>query len=300
VNGELRPKSAIALTRSRLLDFILLGKPELTLLSVITAVGSAYLATPGTGYGVLFHVFAGTLMIGSACGMLNEYMERRHDALMKRTERRPIPAGRVTPAEALLSGNVLAAAGLLYLAAFTTAEAAILAALTLCTYLFLYTPLKRRTPFATIIGGIPGGIPPLIGWAAVRGSLSMEAWSIFFILFFWQMPHFLSLAWMYRRDYEKAGFKMLTVVDPSGVIARRQILIYSAALVPAALMPTLVGLTGIVYFVGALLLSTAFFLVALRLVSGMTNTAARSLFFASLIFLPVIFFLLMIDRIPRG
>jgi protoheme IX farnesyltransferase len=114
------------------------------------------------------------------------------------------------------------------------------------------------------------------------------------------MPHFLSLAWMYRRDYEKAGFKMLTVVDPSGVIARRQILIYSAALVPAALMPTLVGLTGIVYFVGALLLSTAFFLVALRLVSGMTNTAARSLFFASLIFLPVIFFLLMIDRIPRG
>jgi heme o synthase len=292
----MRHDNSIALRRSNILsDYVSLMKPELTLLSVFTAVGSAYLASHGsTHYSLLIHTFFGTILIGSAAGVLNQYSERQCDALMKRTEHRPLPSGRIQPIEALVLGIFLGLAGLVYLALCTNWVAFTLALVTLVIYLGVYTPLKRKTPFATIVGGIPGALPPLIGWAVAQGGVSLEAWSLFFILFFWQMPHFLSLAWIYRNDYARAGYKLLTVCDPSCAVTSRQILVYSLALIPAALMPLLVGLTALPYFIGALILSLGFLAFAIRLYLVRTNIAARKLFQASLLFLPVLFFLMML------
>jgi heme o synthase len=280
---------------SRISDYFMLMKPELTLLSVSTAVGSAYIALHGsTQYVLLVHTLIGTILIGGAAGVLNQYIERRYDAMMKRTEQRPLPAGRVQPAEALIFGIVLGVAGLSYLAILTNVVAVTLSMLTLVSYLVIYTPLKRKTPFATIVGGIPGALPPLIGWTIVRGSVSMEAWALFFILFFWQMPHFLSLAWMYRNDYARASYRLLTVLDTTGRITGRQILVYSIALIPASLMPMVVGLAGMFYFFSMVILSFGFLGVAIYFYRVRTNAAARKLFYSSLLFLPAIFFLIMI------
>jgi len=279
------------------MDFVSLTKPELTLLSVGTAVVSAYLARPATTSAmVLLHVLVGTSLIGGACGVLNQYMERSYDALMKRTERRPVPSGRVAPRDALLFGVALAILGILYLELFTSREATLLGSLTIVTYLGIYTPLKRRSPFATIVGGIPGALPPLIGWAASYHSLSRESWTLFFILFFWQMPHFLSLAWLYRRDYARAGYRMLTAIDEKGIVTSRQIVVYAVALLAASLAPTLVGLAGTLYFYCALLASGLFAVVAVSFFLKRTNAVARRLFYASLLYLPTIFLLLMIDH----
>jgi len=270
-------------------------KPELTLLSVLTAVGSTFLAMRGTvHYQFLIHTLIGTTLVGGAAGVLNQYIERHYDALMKRTEHRPLPAGNIQPNSALLFGLILAASGIMYLFLASTFAAGVLAVLTLGIYLGVYTPMKRRTPFATVVGGIPGAIPPLIGWAVVRGNLSMEAWSLFFILFFWQMPHFLSLAWMYRKDYARAGYKLLVVLDATGDITSRQILIYCCALVPASLLPTLIGLTGYVYFTGALILSISFLVTGVVFIREQSSSAARRVFYFSLIFLSFLFLLLIL------
>ena len=170
----------------------------------------------------------------------------------------------------------------------------IIAAISLLSYLFIYTPLKRKTPFAVVVGGIPGALPPLIGWAAVGGSLSTEAWSLFYILFFWQIPHFLSLAWMFKDEYLQAGYKVLTTIDVTGKAASRQILIYCSVLLPASVLPTVIGLKGFTYFCGALLLSIGYLLPAIQLYRKRSLTAARRLFFFSLVFLPSLFFLLMV------
>ena len=273
----------------------MLMKPELTLLSVSTAVGSAFIALHGSRqYILLVHTLIGTILIGGAAGVLNQYIERRYDAMMKRTEQRPLPAGRIQPAEALIFGIVLGIAGLSYLAILTNWAAVTLSMLTLVSYLVIYTPLKRKTPFATIVGGIPGALPPLIGWTVVRGNVSMEAWALFFILFFWQMPHFLSLAWMFRNDYARASYRLLTVLDTTGIITGRQILVYSIALIPASLMPMVVGLAGMFYFFSMLILSFGFLVVAINFYRVRTNAAARKLFYSSLLFLPALFFLIMI------
>jgi protoheme IX farnesyltransferase len=286
------------MSRVKLLDYIALAKPELTLLSVTTALGAAYLAAGDpVPYWLLFHVFVGTILVGAGAGALNQYAERQYDAMMHRTVNRPLPSGHLEPTEALALGSVAAIGGVVYLSAFTNVLAGFLAVVTLVTYLLLYTPLKRMTPFATVIGGVPGALPPMIGWAAVAGGLTMGAWALFFILFFWQMPHFHSLAWMYRKDYARAGYRLLTVVDPSGLVASRQILIYSAALVPAALMPTMVGTLGITYFLGAFLLSVGFLVLAIRLYRNRTNGNARMLFLASLVYLSVLIGLMIFDRL---
>jgi protoheme IX farnesyltransferase len=292
----MQTKESIALSKSTIwVDYIRLMKPELTLLSVMTAMGSAYLALRGSANHVaLIHTFFGTILIGGAAGVLNQYIERNYDALMKRTERRPLPSGRVRPIDALVFGTVLAASGILYLSLAANYVAGTLAVLTLVLYLFVYTPLKRKTPFATVIGALPGAFPPLIGWAVVRGSVSMEAWSLFFILFFWQMPHFLSLAWLYRKDYACAGYQVMTVLDPTGSVTGRQIVVYSIALIPASLMPSLVGLTGLMYAAGAFVLSTVFLTMAIWLYREKTQQAARRLFLTSLVFLSFLFPLLMI------
>jgi protoheme IX farnesyltransferase len=213
---------------------------------------------------------------------------------MKRTERRPLPAGHIRPNSAFLFGIILALSGILYLSLTANIVAGTLAILTLLIYLFLYTPLKRQTPFATVIGGVPGALPPLIGWAVVRGTVSIEAWSLFFILFFWQMPHFLSLAWMYRKDYARAGYQLLVVSDPTGDITSRQILIYCCALVPASLMPTVIGFAGYSYFVGAFLLSISFLTTGFLFLRKHSAIAAQRVFYFSLIFLSLLFALLML------
>lgn len=297
LNSE-TPQGASASSRSRAFDYLVLTKPELTLMSVFTAVGSAFLApSEFVPYGTIAAVFAGTAFVGGACGVLNQYIERGYDAQMKRTDRRPLPSKRTSPREALILGIVLAVTGAAILFVGTSVLAAGLALGTLATYLFLYTPLKRRTPFATILGGIPGALPPLIGWTAVTGTLSMGAWALFFILFFWQMPHFLALGWMYRADYARAGFRLLSVVDGSGSVTSRQAMIYAIALLPASVMPTLVGLCGMWYFVGAAFSSLLFLFFAFHFYRLRTNQSARHLFFASLAYLPTVFFLLLLDRL---
>jgi protoheme IX farnesyltransferase len=288
---------ALTVTRSRTADYVALAKPELTLLAVLTSVGGAYLAgRDSIPYLAMVYSLLGTTLVGAGAGALNQYIERNSDALMRRTENRPLPSGRVQPREALLFGISVSVLGVLQLGFLTHPLAGCLAAVTLVTYLFLYTPLKRITPFATVVGGLPGALPPLIGWAAVAGDLPIGAWSLFFILFFWQMPHFLSLAWMYRKDYARAGYKMLTVVDPTGQAAARQILIYNLALIPAALAPTLLRILGPLYPVGALVLSLGFLVQAVRLYRERTNVNARKLFYGSLVYLSVLIGLMILDR----
>ncbi len=292
----------------RVLDYIELMKPELTGLSVLTALCGFYLASAGHFSGWLFfHTALGTLLIGGGAGALNQYIERAYDALMKRTERRPLPAGRLRPSDALVFGLTISAAGMLELALFTNLLTGFLGALTWTTYLFLYTPLKRITPLSTIIGGIPGAIPPMMGWTAVRNDVTLEAWILFAILFCWQMPHFFSLAWMYRKDYARAGFKILTVMDQSGRRTSRQILSYLIALIPSSLAPAYFGFTGLVSAFGALCLGVAFLLVGImflrlsggtgREVIGRFNLYARRIFFASLVYLPALMLLFTLDKI---
>ncbi|RPI04295.1 MAG: protoheme IX farnesyltransferase [Ignavibacteriae bacterium] len=276
-------------------DYIVLMKPELTLLSVSTAVGSAYIALQGSAhYVLLVHTLIGTILIGGTAGTLNQYFERRYDAMMKRTERRPLPAGRIQPVDALIFAVVIGIAGVTYLALLTNWVAVTLSIITLVSYLALYTPLKRVTPFATVVGGIPGALPPLIGWAVVQGKLPLEAWSLFLILFFWQMPHFLSLAWMFRNDYARAGFRLLTVLDADGTATRLQILVYALALIPASLMPVFVGMTNTTYLICALFLNLGFLSAAIYFYRARTNAAAHTLFYTSICFLPALFLLLMV------
>ncbi len=292
-------EGSLAYAPSRALDFLALGKPELTLLSVLTAVGAAYLARPAdASYLPLLWTFVGTLLVGWGAGTLNMLLERDYDAVMNRTKYRPLPAGRVTAAEAAAFGLLCSAAGITVLGLLTTPLAMLLAVLTLVTYLMLYTPLKRLTPFATIVGGIPGALPPVIGWAAMRGTIGPEGWGLFAILFFWQMPHFLSLAWIYRNDYERAGYRLLSVVDRSGTVVRRQILIYTAALVPASVLPSYLGICGTIYFAGAFVLSITMLIITIRTMFPLSGGSARRLFFVSLAYLPLLIGLMIIDRIP--
>ncbi len=287
----------VTLHRPAVLDYVALAKPELTLLSVVSALGGAYLAAGAViPLGTLIHLLLGTLMVGGGAGALNQYAERGLDVKMRRTESRPLPSGRVSPRRALVFGSGLATAGVLELLLFTTMPAAFLAVVTLVTYLFLYTPLKRISPFATVVGGIPGALPPMIGWSAVTGTLSIGAWSLFFILFFWQMPHFLSLGWMYRKDYARAEYKLLTVVDETGVTVGRQILVYSIALLPAVVVPSMVKMVGVFYLIGALAFSFGFLVLAVRFVQDRTNANARMLFYGSLIYLSGLLALMMVDR----
>jgi protoheme IX farnesyltransferase len=226
---------------------------------------------------------------------------------MKRTERRPLPSGRLFPEEALFFGIALALAGLAELTLFINGLTGFLGALTFCTYIFLYTPLKRVTPFSTIVGAVPGALPPMIGWAAARNAISIESWALFGILFCWQIPHFLSLAWMYKKDYARAGFRMLTVDDDNGKKTSRQILIFAVILIPATLVSSYLGLTGLAYTVAALMLGGIFlsigilFLRSAHLASETqqhhVNIYARRMFFASLLYLPLLMFVMSMDKI---
>lgn len=298
-------QGALTLDRGRLLDYVSLAKPELTFLSVLTALAGFLLASGGAAKPLsaqlLLHTLAGTALVGGGAGALNQFIERRYDRLMKRTEQRPLPSGRLAPFEALLFGCGIAIAGIAELAFFVNPLTSFLAEATLVSYLFLYTPLKRITPHATLVGAVPGAIPPLMGWAAARNTIDGDGLLLFGILFFWQMPHFLSLAWMYRRDYSRAGYRLLSVIDLQGTQTCRHILVHSLALVLMTIIPWLSGMFGIVYLTGAVLLGGGFLAAGSQLQRSHSNMAARRLFAASLVYLPALMFVMVFDRLlPYG
>jgi len=286
-----------ALSRSKLLDFWELTKPRITLVIGLTTLVGFFLGSRGALDGArLAHTLIGTALTAAGASALNMVLERELDAKMRRTRNRPLPAGRLQFGEALIFGIVLAASGVLYLTLATNRLAGLLAALTLSAYLFAYTPLKRHTSLCTVIGAVPGALPVAGGWAAARGTLEVDAWLLFAIVFFWQLPHFLALAWMYREDYTRGGFPMLPTLDPDGESTVRQIVLNTLALLPVSLAPTMIGLAGSFYFFGALVLGLAFLGLSLYFTAVRTNLAARRFYLASVIYLPALLTLLLADR----
>lgn len=283
---------------ARLSDYWTLTKPEVNFLVIISALVGFYLGWQGPmNFLRLFETLLGTLLVASGTGTLNQYMERNSDRAMRRTAQRPLPSGRMNPASALWFGLLIAAAGGLLLWFTVNPLASILALTTLATYLLFYTPLKRRTPLCTLVGAFPGAMPPLIGWAAARGSLSLEAWILYAILFVWQFPHFLAIAWMYREDYSRAGLQMLPARDVEGRFTGREILAFTIALLPLSLVPAFLGQVGVVYLIGALALGVVFLACGARLARYRTKALARRMVLASVVYLPIVFALMMVNKI---
>jgi protoheme IX farnesyltransferase len=281
-------------------DYWALTKPEINFLIAIATFAGFYLGCPaqlqGFPFVLLIQTLLGTLLVASGAGALNQYLERRFDAQMRRTRRRPLVAGRLEPSSALRFGVLLSFAGVMYLAAAVNALASLLAFVTLGSYLALYTPLKRRTPLCTVVGALPGAMPPLIGWAAASGKLGLQAWVLYAMLFLWQFPHFMAIAWMYREDYSRAGYLVLPRGKQSGRFMSWQALVASLALIPVSLSPTVIGGASLSYFVGACMLSSGFFYYCARLAFQRSNVAARRVLMASITFLPLAFFLIVLDR----
>ncbi|HXR06794.1 MAG TPA: heme o synthase [Candidatus Acidoferrum sp.] len=274
-----------------------LFKMRLTILVLLTTFVGFYAGWRGPmPGGLLFHTMLGTALLAAGASALNQLLEREYDAKMRRTQDRPLPSGRVTPEAALLIGGVCAGTGLIYLALTVNHLTALLGALTLVTYLLVYTPLKRVTTLNTAVGAIPGALPPLMGWTAARGEITGEGWSLFAILFFWQLPHFLAIAWMYREDYARGGFVMLPVVDPAGARTGRQALSHTLGLLPVSLCPFLFGLAGPVYLAGALALGAGFLWCAWGFARRISLAGARRLFYASILYLPLLLLLIVINK----
>jgi protoheme IX farnesyltransferase len=283
--------------RTRASDYVALAKPRLNGLVVASAVAGYAMAGGDTSDVVrLSCTVAGTGLVAGGASAFNQFLERDSDGLMRRTRLRPLPDGRLQSSEALAFATALTTVGLATLAIGVNALSAAVALATLVSYALIYTPMKRRTSFATVVGAIPGALPPVIGWAAGRDSLSQGAWVLFGIVFLWQLPHFLAIAWIYREDYARAGLPMLPVIEPDGRSTARQAVAYSAALLPLAMAPTLLGMTGQVYFVGAFALSTALLALAVRFARSRSTSAARQLFYGSILYLPLLWILMIADR----
>jgi heme o synthase len=281
----------------RLASYLDLTKPRITMLVTATAAAGFCLgSSSGIDYIRFFNAALGIALLSSGMAALNQYIERDLDRLMRRTETRPLPTGKLQPRQALRFGIGLSVIATLYLAIFVNPLSAALGVLTFAAYLFAYTPLKTRTTLSTIIGAFPGAMPPFIGWVAANGQITIEAWVLFAILFLWQFPHFLAIAWMYRDDYARAGIKMLPVVEPDGRITGQQIIAYTLLLVPVSLMPTLLRLAGAVYFYGALALGLWFLYYSVRAARQRTTWQARKLLLASVLYLPVLFALMVLNR----
>jgi protoheme IX farnesyltransferase len=290
--------SSPAVAFPRASDFFALTKPRIVLLVVLTAAVGFYMAAPvGVGALLFVHTVVGTALVAAASSALNQVVESDSDALMWRTAGRPIPAGRLGWQTGVAFAALLGTGGTVYLLHFVNPLTAALAGLTLGSYVLLYTPLKRRTTLNTLIGAIPGALPILGGWTAGANGISLPAWSLFGILFLWQLPHFLALAWLYRDDYTRAGLRMLSVGDDDGHRTFRQAVLYAAALIPMSLVPTLLGLTGPVYFVGAVLLGVWYSGTSLWAGYRRSTTAARRLFLVSIAYLPAILGLLALDKV---
>jgi len=295
--------------RTRLADLAVLTKVRITAMVAVTAwLGFAIgeqaavdaMVLPNTGGGsqlALFGAMIGAALSCMGASALNQVYERDTDAMMHRTKDRPLPSGRVTPLQGGLLGALLAAAGVGAIAITSNALAAGLAAFTVLSYVMVYTPMKRVTSTSTIIGAGPGALPPIIGYAAAAGALGIEAVAIFAIMFLWQLPHFLAIAWLYREDYARAGFPMLPVLDPTGGSTFRQMLLTCMALLPLGLLPTIIGMCGVAYFIVAFIAGAAFLACGVLLMIHRTSKYARIMFFASLIYLPLILAMMVIDRV---
>jgi len=279
-------------------DYWTLTKPEVNFLVVVSTLVGFYLGSPGRlDWLLLVHTLLGTLLVASGTATLNQFMEREADSRMRRTAMRPLPAGRLSPSKAFWFGMMLSAAGGIYLWRLVNGLASALAVFTLATYLLVYTPLKRKTPLCTLVGAFPGAVPPLIGWAAARGGLNGEAWVLYGILFLWQFPHFLAIAWMYREDYARAGLLMLPPDDREGRSTTLRILVYSSALLPVSLAPVLMGQVGLIYFFGAIILGLGLLGYGARLAVTRSKALARRVVLASVVYLPLVFALMMFDKI---
>jgi len=277
-----------------------LVKARLTLLVVLTTSVGFYLGSSSpVDFGLLLHATWGTALLASGAAVLNQLLEREWDARMRRTADRPLPSGRVTPSTALAVGAALSVGGMGWLLVAVNPVTALLGALTLVTYLFCYTPLKRRTVLNTVVGAIPGALPPLMGWTAATQSLSAPGWALFGILFFWQLPHFMAIAWLYRDDYAGAGYRMLSGTDPDGRRTAASAVRNTFALMLVSWFPYLFGLAGRWYLAGALVMGMGFLATAVLFARRRTPRAARTLFFASILYLPLLLVLLVVDKPSR-
>jgi protoheme IX farnesyltransferase len=289
--------NAGAAVRMRPLAYASLTKPDVTFLVILTTVAGFYMASQGPlNWHVLLQTLVGTVMIAAGTSALNHYIERSLDAKMRRTINRPLPQGTLRPIEALIFGVLLVICGAGYLAWRVNFLSSAVAAATSISYLCIYTPLKRHTTLATAIGAFPGALPPLIGWAAAQGTLSRGAWILFAMMFFWQFPHFLAIAWIYREDYARAGIRMLPVVDREGCATFGQIVLAAALLIPISLLPTIVGIAGVRYLFGALLIGMALVQACLWAARTKSNVRAKWLMHATVVHIPLLLGLLMFDK----
>jgi protoheme IX farnesyltransferase len=280
-------------------DFVALTKPRIVVTVLMTVAVGFFLGARGASHpSVLTLTLLGTALVAGGASVWNQYLERARDGRMRRTAARPLPAGRVSPAEAVVFGTVITAVGLAILLAGPHPMAAGVALATFVLYAFVYTPLKPVTTLNTAIGAIPGALPPVIGWAAATGRLGLEAWALFLIVFLWQFPHFLAIAWIHREDYARGGHRMLPYVDPAGAMTGRQATAHALALVPVGLMPTAIGLAGPLYFVGALGLGLFYLAASARFWSNVCDATARKLLRASFVYLLAILVLLLVNPLP--
>ncbi|MGA2879784.1 MAG: heme o synthase [Bryobacteraceae bacterium] len=281
-------------------DYIALTKPRITWL-ILMSTGVGYFfgiqrGVPGWHFWTLLHTIVGTGLIASGTAALNQWYERVADGKMRRTQARPLPSGRLDAGKALVFSIAISVAGFVELWFGANPLAALLGLFTLLTYLFIYTPLKQRSPHSTTFGSLPGAMPPLIGFAAASGTLTWDAWALFAILFLWQFPHFYAIAWMYKDDYARAGIRMLPVVEPDGKSTARRIMLYSIALIPISLMPKFLAMAGNVYLYGALALGLVFLYYGLGIRTDRTRQQARRVLLASVVYLPLLFSLMLFDR----
>jgi heme o synthase len=284
-------------TRERVSAYVELTKPRITFLIVLTsAAGFGLASRRGIDYLALLSALFGIALLSSGIATLNQYAERDLDGLMRRTAGRPLPSGKLAPWQALAFGTGLTMAAEIYLLLMVNPLSALLGLTVIAGYLFGYTPLKTRSSLSTIVGAFPGAVPPLIGWTAATGSLSIEGWVLFAILFLWQFPHFLAIAWMYREDYNRAGILMLPVVEPDGRVTAQQIVLYTLMLIPVSLLPTVLGISGRFYFFGAIVLGLLFLYSSIRAALSMSRQQAKQLLLASVLYLPLLFILMVVNK----
>ena len=283
--------------REKLAAYYELTKPRITFLVVLTTAAGFLLGTSGAfNYRLFSHTMLGVALLCSGISTLNQWMERDLDGLMRRTARRPLPLGTLAPREALIFGLSLTVSAEIYLAAFVNLLSAFCGLTVIVGYLLCYTPLKTRTSLSTLVGAFPGAVPPLLGWAAATNHVGLEAWVLFAILFLWQFPHFFAIAWMYREDYARAGILMLPVVEPEGRLTKQQIVVWTLLLIPVSLAPAALGISGAIYFFGALLLGALFLWSSIAAAVSLSRRNARRVLLASVLYLPVLFVLMVINQ----
>jgi len=298
ISQQVLPSAALSMALRRARAFFILAKPEITLMVMISAGVSCLMASDSINLVVLTHTVLGTGLVAAGAASLNQFMERVLDGNMRRTSKRPLPAGELSARAALVFGISLSIAGTIYLIQFLNTLTALLGLLTLLSYLFVYTPLKRKTRLCTLVGAFPGAAPILMGWAAVKNNLGLESWALYAILFLWQFPHFYAIGWLYREDYARGGMLMLPAVDDDdGRTTFRAILISTQLLIVVSVAPTLMATTGRLYFLLAIILGLSFYYVAYRASVARSKSAAKLLLHASVIYLPLLYLAMLIDKI---